>query len=72
MAFDAKKKIKGTRTVITENLMKDRYVLYKKCMEKFGREKVWTLDGRIYCLTGKDINGREERIVISRQEDLSS
>ena len=70
--FDAKKKFKGTRTVITENLTKDRYALYKQCIEEFSRENVWTLDGRIYCLTGKtDRNGRQERLIVTREEDLS-
>ena len=71
MVFDAKKKLKGTRTVITESLTKERYALYQRCIDKYGREKTWTLDGRIYCLTGNMINGREERIVVTRAEDLS-
>ena len=70
MVFDAKKKLKGSRTVITENLTKERYELYRKCIDTYGRDKTWTLDGRIYCLTGEYVNGREERIVVTRAEDL--
>ena len=73
MTFDAKRKLKGSRIVITENLTKERYSLYKQCIVKFGRESCWTLDGRIYCLTGKkDSQGRNERIVLTKQEDLDT
>ena len=69
--FEAKKKLKGTGIVISENLTKERYELYKKCIQDYGRENVYTLDGRIYILTGKTKpNGQKERIVITREEDL--
>ena len=72
MVYDAKKKLKGTRTVVTENLTKERYSLYKQCIEKCGMGNVWTFDGRIYCLTGRtDRTGRKERKVVTRKEDLN-
>ena len=71
MVFDKKKMLKGTGTVITENLTKKRYVLFQKCVEKYGRDKVWTLDGRIHCLTGLVVHGRNEKIVITREADIT-
>ena len=71
MTYDAKKGLKGTRILITESLTKERYALYKYCEETYGRENVWTLDGRIYCATGnQDSSGRSEKIVVTRIEDL--
>ena len=72
MVFDAKRKLKGTGIVITENLTRTRYELYKKCIQEYGRENVYTLDGRIFVLTGKTKpNGQKERLIITREEDLS-
>ena len=69
--YDAKKKLKGTGTVITENLTPARYDLYKQCKEKFGLRNVYTLDGRIYRLTGKNLpNGKPERLIIRSVADL--
>ena len=60
--YDAKKQLKGSGVVITENLTKKRYELYKQCKEKFGNHNVTTLDGRIYHYTGKQLqNGKQER-----------
>ena len=71
MTFDAKKKLKGKGIVITESLTKERYTLLKKCFDVYGKENVWTYDGRIYCVTGdSDFMGRKERIVVPREEDL--
>ena len=71
MVFDKKKMLKGSGTVITENLTKKRYALFNKCVEKYGRDKVWTLDGRIHCLTGIVVNGRSEKIVVTREDNIS-
>ena len=38
MVFDKKSKLKGSRTVITENLNRERYALYKMCVDKYGRD----------------------------------
>ena len=71
MAFDAKRKLKGSKTVITENLTKCRYALFKLCQTKYGWDKVWTLDNRIYCLTGKkNQNGLDQRIVVTKEKDM--
>ena len=64
--YDQKKQLKGSGFVVTENLTKKRYALYKQCKEKFGVKSVTTLDGRIYHYTGKQLlNGKQERKLIS-------
>ena len=69
--FDAKKKLKGSGVSITENLTKERYDLYKKCGDLFGKENCWTLDGRINCLlTELDRNGRRKLLVVTKESDL--
>ena len=45
--FSEKRKLKGKSTSISENLTKKRYELYKSAMNKFGKGKVWSSDGRI-------------------------
>ena len=71
LVYDAKSKLKGSGIVITENLTNDRYALYKKCKEKFGMKNVYTYDGRIYHLTGKELqNGKKERRIIRSDADL--
>ena len=71
MVFDAKRKLKNTGTVVTEHLTNERYALYNQCVDRFSRENVWSLDGRIYCLTGVTLpNGQKERLVVTREEDL--
>ena len=73
MAFDAKKTLKGKGIVVTESLTKERYALLKKCFDAYGKQNVWTYDGRIYCSTGdSDSMGRRERIVVTKEEDLAS
>ena len=62
--FDVKKKLKGQKIVITENLTKKRYKLLQKCIETFGRDKTWSFDGRINVATD---DGRK---VFITMEDL--
>ena len=45
--FKAKRQLKGTGVMVTENLTKKRYELFKKCIHKLGKGNVWTYDGRI-------------------------
>lgn len=66
LVYDQKKSLKDTGFVVTENLTKKRYNLYKKCKEKFGKTNVTTMDGRIYHFTGKQLpNGKSERKLIT-------
>ena len=69
--YDAKRGLKNSGIVITENLTKQRYSLYQKCKEKYGQTNCWTLDGRIFCLTGKKLpNGKDEKKIIFSETDL--
>ena len=73
LVFDAKKKLKNTGISVTENLSPERYELYKKCMNSFGKENCWTLDGRINCLLAEqDQNGRRKLLVVTKESDLVS
>ena len=45
--FYNKKQLKGKRLLITENLTKKRYELFKSAAEKLGVRNVWTSDGRV-------------------------
>ena len=45
--FKSKKMLKNQNVSISENLTKSRYRLYKECIVKLGKGKVWTNEGRI-------------------------
>ena len=64
--YDAKKRLKGQRTVITESLTKSRYDLYRKCIEAFGKGNTWTYDGKIWCMDG------DTKISVETDDDLTS
>ena len=71
LSYDNKKKLKGKGIFITECLTRERHTLLKKCFDAYGKDKVYTYDGRIYCFTGDtDSHGHPEKIVITRDEDL--
>ena len=63
--FDVKRKLKGLKIVITESLTKTRYALLQRCINTFGKNDVWTYDGRIYCKTG------DEKKVFTTDDELS-
>ena len=46
--YRAKRKLKGTGTVITESLTRKRVTILKNAQEKYGKFKVWTQDGEIF------------------------
>lgn len=51
-----KKKLKGSKIVIAEELVKNRYELLLLAREKLGKGSVWTMEGEIYTkLDGKKI-----------------
>ena len=39
--------LKNQNVLISENLTKSRYLLYKECIVKLGKGNVWTNEGRI-------------------------
>ena len=64
--YDAKRKLKNTKTVITESLTSTRYDLFKKCQEAYGKKNCWTYDGFIW-VKGDD----EEKHIIQRDDDIA-
>ena len=64
-AFGVKRDLKNSGMVLTENLTKKRYTLLQKCVSEFGRENVWSYDGRIYY---KDVN--ETKHCFTTMEEL--
>ena len=63
--FTAKRKLKGTKLVVTENLTKRRSELLRKVRSFDNVECAWTIDGRIICLLadGKKLTVQTERDV---------
>ena len=71
MMFDKKKDLKNSGISITENLSPERYELYKKCWDIFGKENCWTLDGRINCLLQEQgADGRRKLKIVTKDSDL--
>lgn len=60
----SKKKLKGTKILITEFLTRGRQELYRRCRIAFGPGKVWTQDGSINVLVGN------KRMVISSSSQI--
>ena len=46
--FAAKKKLKGTKLLITKSLTRRRVTVLNESIRKYGSRKVWTMDGEIY------------------------
>ena len=65
--YTNKRKLKGTRFVVTENLTKRRAELLRKARTIDGITATWTIDGRIVCLLS---NGRKE--TVQTDSDLAS
>ena len=60
----SKSRLKGTNIVITEDLTKSRYDLYRKAVSKFGRKHVWCRDGVIH------VNADGKRLKVQTLNDL--
>ena len=60
--FTAKRKLKGSKFVITENLTRRRMDLLRKVRASANVEASWTSDGRIVCLlsTGRKVTVTNE------------
>ena len=63
--FMAKRRLKGTKVVITENLTRRRIDLLNRAKGLQSVNAAWTSDGRIICLLG---NGR--KVTINSEQDL--
>ena len=64
--FDKKRKLKGSKIILTENLSKKRYALLQRCKTEFGMDKVWSYDGRVYV-----IGNNEEKHVFTCMDQLT-
>ena len=58
--YHKKRELKGKGIFVTENLTKVRMELYKKAIVDFGKQQVWSREGRIYA---KDSNGKVINII---------
>ena len=63
--YKNKKKLKGKKISITENLTKKRYQLYQLSMRHFGKNNTWTTEGRITTKVNNNF------VIISTAADLS-
>lgn len=50
--FRNKRQLKGSGITIREDLTKQRHILLKECIEKYGLPNVWTMDGVIIVKRG--------------------
>lgn len=48
LVYSNKRNLKGSKMVLTEDLIKSRYDCLCKAKEKFGKENVWSQSGNIY------------------------
>ena len=63
--FKAKRSLKGKKVSLSENLTKTRYEIYKAAVTKYGRDKVWTNEGRTLTKVNNTL------LVINSLHDLS-
>lgn len=66
LVMQNKRKLKGSKITIVEDLTRMRYNLYREASNRFGYKSVWTMDGVIYILS----NGKKMKITTS--SDLNS
>nr|CAH7727993.1 unnamed protein product [Callosobruchus chinensis] len=69
LVYNCKRRLKGTKMVIVEELTKDRHEIYLFAKEKLGSTMVWTTGGQIFTkIKGKKIQLKSvedvEKIVI--------
>lgn len=64
MVYYNKKKLKGTKIVISEELTKGRYELLMLAREKLGKKNVWSVNGNIFAM----ING--EKFKLKNEDDV--
>uniref|UniRef100_A0A8D9B2G2 Uncharacterized protein n=1 Tax=Cacopsylla melanoneura TaxID=428564 RepID=A0A8D9B2G2_9HEMI len=68
--FVNKKKLKNSRQVITESLTKMRIAILNKARDHFGRERVWTNDGKI--LIKPDGNPGTKTVTVTTTRELEA
>ena len=65
--FSAKRRLKGTKYVVTENLTRRRNDLLKKVRSLDTISCAWTTDGRIVCLLGD-----ERKVTVLHERDIDT
>ena len=55
VAFNLKKKFKGTQIILTESLTRNRVIMLESAKKKFGKHNAWSMDGEIYADDGKNV-----------------
>lgn len=65
IVFCNKRKLKGSRLTIAEDLSRHNYNLLKKCMSTVGKHNAWSINGRVYAKIGS------EKIFIRSDGDLN-
>ena len=63
--FQNKKKLKGSKMFIVEELTKTRHEILVLAKEKFGKNAVWTNDGRVYA------NLNNKKIWLKNEKDIA-
>lgn len=56
LVFSNKKRLKGTKIVIREDLTRQRVAVYRRACERFNSKNVWTTDGKIVCKVGNKLH----------------
>lgn len=64
MVYYNKKKLKGTKIVISEELTKGRHELLMLAREKLGKNNVWSVNGNIFAMN----NG--EKVKLKNEDDV--
>lgn len=64
--MQARKKLKGSKITLVEDLTKERYELYKKAWMRFGKNLVWTSNGNIM------VNAANKIHVLKNDGDLDN
>lgn len=70
--YNRKNRLRGTNIVIREDLTKERLQLLKVALEKFGRGKVWTFDGRIKWIQNGKVRSATQLEHLSLESESSS
>ena len=65
LVFKAKRNLKGKGIPLSESLTRARYELLKASIEKYGKGKVWTNEGRVVTKVGDNF------VTIRSKNDLS-
>lgn len=66
MILQNRKKLRGSKIIITEDLTKSRLTLFKLAQEKLGRRSAWTRDGTVWVQVGNEKYPVRDEAVLAR------